>query len=737
MPMGLKARMEAPLSLNYFFKRRRVLLFRSIFALVMPMALPPLSAAGKTIRYELTATRAEANLSGKKTVSFALMLNGSIPAPTLLFTEGDTAEVLVKNQIPDEEVSVHWHGILLPPEMDGVPYVTTPPIKSGSSHLFRFDLRQSGTYWYHSHTNVQEQKGLYGAIVIQPKNPALSYDKEAVLVLSDWSDEDALDILKNLHKDGDYYLYKKKTVRSWWGALKAGQLGTYADNEWTRMGGMDYSDVGYDAFLINGKRDSQAIAAKKGEKVRLRIINASASTYFNLSLAKQNMRIISADGIDVKPVLARSILIGMAETYDVLFDLPEEKNYEVRATAQDGTGYVSAWIGDGPKASAEDIPAPDLYAPMMMDHSTHSGGTIDHSSHQAGMDMTKPMDHSTHQGHQMHSETEEDKTPVAVLGVDHLQATTPRSYPKDAPVHDVKLVLDGDMSRYIWHINGKAIHEERTIIINEGELVRFTFQNKTMMHHPMHLHGHFFRVVNSHGDFSPIKHTVDVGPHMTRVIEFYADEPGEWMLHCHNLYHLKTGMGRIVKYSTYTPSAELQALQHHDPHHHDHTYFHGRTTLASNHGEAYARLSQTWDQMDVRVETANPSGKHFDYTGTWNYEADVFYHRWLDQNTNLIAGGTLFDEEASGVIGAAYRLPFLIDSTALVSHRGTFRVDLEKEVQWTSLVQSELGLRWRSGVAKSERLDADATLMLRPAWSWAAGLVYKDYRWSAAAEFYF
>ncbi|MBA2405362.1 MAG: multicopper oxidase domain-containing protein, partial [Bdellovibrionales bacterium] len=193
-----------------------------------------LALEAKVIRYELTATKGKINLSGKKTVDFALMLNGGIPAPTLEFTEGDEAEIVLKNELPDDEVSVHWHGILLDPYMDGVPYVNTPPIHPGQQFTFKFKVRQNGTYWYHSHTNVQEQKGIYGAIVIHPKEKKIKYDRDFVVVLSDWSDENPTQVLKNLRKDGDYYLYKKKTMRSWWGAMKEGKLKNFLYNEWTR-----------------------------------------------------------------------------------------------------------------------------------------------------------------------------------------------------------------------------------------------------------------------------------------------------------------------------------------------------------------------------------------------------------------------------------------------------------------------------------------------------------------------
>lgn len=322
-------------------------------------------AEAKTVRYELTIRNEPVNLSGKKTVGFALTVNGGIPAPTLEFTEGDEAEILVKNEVPNEEASIHWHGILLPPDQDGVPYVNTPPIFSGQSHLFKFKIRQHGTYWYHSHTMLQEQKGVYGGIIIHPKKETIKVDREAVVVLSDWSDENADSILRNLRKDGDYYLYKKDSVRSYFGALaQSGQsLKNQIYNEWIRMGGMDLSDVGYDAFLINGKRDSQLVDAKPGERVRLRIINAGSSSYFYVAMGVP-MRVISADGVDQKPIDANEILIGMAETYDVLFTVPDAKSYELRATCQDVTGFASTWIGRGEKVPAPTKPKPDLYATM-------------------------------------------------------------------------------------------------------------------------------------------------------------------------------------------------------------------------------------------------------------------------------------------------------------------------------------------------------------------------------------
>jgi FtsP/CotA-like multicopper oxidase with cupredoxin domain len=676
-------------------------------------------AYAKVVRYELTATQGSANLSGKTDVDWALMINGSIPAPTLEFTEGDDAEITVHNKL-SEEVSIHWHGILLTPEMDGVAYVNTPPILAGQSFTFRYKIRQHGTYWYHSHTRLQEQKGIYGAIIIHPKEKKLAYDKDVAIILSDWSDENADNIMKNLRKDGDYYLYKKKSMRSWFGAVQAGALGTYLGNEWTRMGGMDLSDVGYDAFLMNGKRDSQLYVGEPGQKVRLRIINAAASSYFYVSLGQIPMNVVAADGMDIEPVRAKELLIGMAETYDVIFEIPKDKNTELRATAQDVTGFASGWIGAGEKVAAPAKAIPDMYAAM--DHSKMDHGIMDHGT----------MDHSTMD----HSKMNHDNTPspqqeaINTLTVDQLKSPVDTSFAKETPRYDLKLVLGGDMERYVWHINGKAIHEDRTIEVNEGDVVRFTFVNDTMMHHPMHLHGHFFRVINSAGDFSPLKHTVDVPPHGTRTIEFLANERGQWMLHCHNLYHMKTGMARVIKYKSFTPNEEMAKHEKHDPHLHDHPYFTGSVAAATNHAAARFKLMKTWDTLELAAETS-------EYDSTDHLAGDLLYRRWFSTYFNVILGGTYFSEFEShktrGIVGIGYTLPLLIETDLLVDHRGEFRLDLHKHFQWTSTVFSEVELKLRQSVEP----EFAASLMYGPAWSWAAGLMFSDKRLGAGAQFRF
>ena len=691
----------------------------------------------KTVRYELVIEQKPMNMSGKKTVDFSLTVNGGIPAPTLVFTEGDVAEITVTNKVlSGEDVSIHWHGLLLPPLEDGVPFVNTPAIFKGQSRTFKFNIRQNGTYWYHSHTMLQEQKGVFGAIVIHPKKDTVKADHDVVAVLSDWSDENADQIIKNLKKDGDYYLYKKGTLRSYIDAVSQGKLVNQFKNEWTRMGGMDLSDVGYDAFLINGKKESQLVAAHPGQTVRLRIINAGASSYFHVSLGGLPMKVVSADGIDIEPVEANELLMGMAETYDILFTIPEHKNYELRATAQDGTGKASAFIGMGEKVLAKDVPKPDLYAAM--NHSMTDHSKMDHGS-MAG------MDHSKHQmtSHENHNQknTESPAGPVIEsLTVDKLKALTPMNFPKNAKIHDLKLVLFGDMRRYVWHINGKTIRQDRLLTVNPGEIVRLTYDNKSMMHHPMHLHGHFFRVLNENGEYSPWKHTVDVPPMTSRTIEFYTDEVGQWMLHCHNLYHMDTGMARVVRYSNFVPDKQMAEHEKHDHHLEDPWYTYGKAEVSSNHMQGNFRISQSWNEFSARIESANIKEKNFDYSdfeNEWDYEGDVFYRRWLNNWANIILGGTNYGKENRAVIGFGYFLPMMISTYLILDHDGDFRLDVERKFQWTKTLFSDFDFSWRPNQKGAHETEFEVSFMYAPKWSWAAGAMLTNDSLGVGIEYQF
>ncbi|WP_439556961.1 multicopper oxidase family protein [Dyadobacter sp.] len=348
------------------------------------------NSKGGKVEYHLYVNDTLANISGKKKVS-ALAMNGQIPAPTLHFTEGDTAVIHVHN-LMHHETSIHWHGLLLPNKEDGVPYLTTAPVEPGGQYTFTFPLIQSGTFWYHSHTMLQEQSGLYGSIVIQPKKKVYEVDKEFVLLLSDWTDENPRRVLNALKRNdpaSEWYSIKKGYAQSLDKLIQHKGLGNRLKNGWKRMPPMDLSDVYYAAFLANGKRKESIPDLKPGDKVRLRVINGSASTYFYLHGGAGKLELISSDGIDVKPIKIDRLLMGIAETYDFLLTVPKNKTMEFRATAQDVSGFASLYFGKGDTLSAAPIPRPNVWNmdEMMMsmavnfpDRMNHSGmGEMDHS----------------------------------------------------------------------------------------------------------------------------------------------------------------------------------------------------------------------------------------------------------------------------------------------------------------------------------------------------------------------
>ena len=319
-----------------------------------------LQAEAKTVEYELTVARQEVNFSGKP--ARAMTINGAIPGPVLRFSEGDLARIKVHNRM-DTATSIHWHGILVPPGMDGVPYISFPPIGPGATFTYEFPVRQSGTYWYHSHSGHQEQSGMYGAIVIEPRQHDVHADRDHVVLLSDWTDEDPHTVQRTLKRGSDWYAIEKGSGQSVLGALRLGMLGSFLQRDLQRMPPMDISDVAYDRFLANGRAET-SVAAEPGESVRLRIINGSATTYFHLEFAGGPMTIITADGQGVQPLATNRFLIGVAETYDVLVQLKGAGSFEFRATAHDGSGYASVWIGSGSPHPAPAVPRPNLYHPM-------------------------------------------------------------------------------------------------------------------------------------------------------------------------------------------------------------------------------------------------------------------------------------------------------------------------------------------------------------------------------------
>ncbi len=607
--------------------------------------------SAKVISYDLYVAEQKISPTGKAVK--ALTVNGGIPAPTLRFREGDIARITVHNNLKTEETSTHWHGLLLPNQYDGVPYLTTKPIKPGMSHTFEFKLRHSGTYWYHSHTGLQEQRGVYGSIVVTPMGgEKVKTNRDHVVVLSDWTNENPWSVMKNLMRGSEVYAIKKGNAQSIYGAKKAGKLKEYFAREKSRMAPMDVSDVYYDQFWVNGKQTYEP-EAKNGETVRLRFINAGASTYFYLSSSIGDLKIVSADGVDVVPVNVPKILIGMAETYDVVVKVPASGKYEIRATAQDGSGHASVFLGSGKLQPASDPPKPNLYTmDEMLEGAMASMGDMSAKEAKASLHKSRPP------------------APYAIL-------KSPKSteLPKNLPVREVELRLTGDMTRYIWSFNGKTLNEDSKIVVKKGERVRFKLINDTMMHHPLHLHGHFFRLLNGQGAYSPLKHTVDVPPMGRRTIEFEANEEKDWFFHCHLLYHMDAGMARVVSYAeqgedhepTYDPKLKNMKMWMVDGSIQSHMTM-GMAMLMKGREDYYAMWEYGW----------------YDHE---EYEVDFGWKHYFSPNWSSLAGYRLTNEHGAEnrfFAGVQYRLPYLIYSTLAVDSEANFRLNLEKEFQLTS-----------------------------------------------------
>ena len=667
---------------------------------------------GRTIKeYNLTIEENKMTLGGVS--AKAMTINGSIPGPVLEFDEGDLAIINVTNKM-DEETSVHWHGLILPNFYDGVPYLTTPPIKPGTTFQYRIPINQSGTYWYHSHTMLQEQKGVYGSIIIHPKEKTLEYDKDLVVVLSDWTDEKPMNVLRNLKRGNEWYQVKKGTAVPLSRVISEGALGAQFKFWRDRMEGADIADIYYPAFLTNGKSLAEYPEFKPGEKVRLRFINASASTYYWLDFGGGNPMVVAGDGIDVEPVAKSRFLFGIAETYDVIVTIPEG-TLEVTATAQDGSGSTSLRLGEGILYPAERIGRPDkvemmkqmakmdmkMGAPSMVGNKKKKTPEYLKENYGMKMDMKdgkmnmndgmndgkmgnqmdmKANDHMGHDMSMMQKDTVsfDYSTRKTYFNYDFLKATENTTFKANLPVNDILLNLTGNMQRYVWSMNGVPLSETDKIKIKSGEVTRITLNNLTMMHHPMHLHGHYFRVVNENGERSPLKHTVNVPPMQKVVIEFYNEEYGDWFFHCHVLYHMMGGMARVFSYDTPRDKRmedfPVQKLIDET----DHYYSWGLVRAGSNFNELFLTSSNIRNEFGLRAE--------FDYDK--NLEAEVNYNRYLNDWVRLYVGVNTeteipdsFDElNTVGLIGVKYFTPYRFNVDVSMDHQLRPRVRLDREL---------------------------------------------------------
>jgi CopA family copper-resistance protein len=559
-------------------------------------------------RFDLTYSPTPVNFTGKE--RFATAINGSVPAPTLRWKEGQEVTLNVTNHLA-EDTSIHWHGIILPSSQDGVPNISDGfgGIRPGETFTYRFPVIQSGTYWYHSHSGFQEPTGAYGAIIIDPIEPEpFSYDRDYTVVLSDWSDEDPNNIYAKLKKLSHYYNFRERTIFEAMNEVgEKGWDGFWADRGmWNdmRMSDRDISDVtGYTyTFLMNGQtpEDNWMGLFKRGEKVRLRFINAAAMTFFDVRIPGLKMTVVAADGQNVQPVTVDEFRIGVAETYDVIVEPSIEQAYTVFAQAIDRSGYVRGTLTPNPKMTAS-IPDMDQ-APILghsdmgmsmagMDHSGHNMGgntqAMDHSGHDMGGNA-QAMDHS---GHAMapkpkleygngkagygsnrpvvHAQTEygahidmRADTPQymiddpgiglrnhhrRVLTYEDLKNLYKTPDPRE-PEREIDLHLTGNMSRYMWSMNGIKFADAEPLLFKFGERLRINFINDTMMNHPMHLHGMWSDLETGDPDYIPRKHTTIVQPGAKLSYLVTADAMGGWAYHCHLFFHM-LGMFRKVEVS--------------------------------------------------------------------------------------------------------------------------------------------------------------------------------------------
>ncbi|MFA3082513.1 copper resistance system multicopper oxidase [Acinetobacter pittii] len=562
--------------------------------------------------YDLTIAEQTVNITGKPLKR--ITVNGKFVAPLLEFEEGDDAVIRVHNKLKNQDSSIHWHGLILPGIMDGVPgFNKFDGIAPNKTYEYKFKVRQNGTYWYHSHSKGQEQDGLYGPLVIYPKNKVPltageKADRDYVVLLSDFHNSTSGQIMSNLKKEADYYQNRRETVFDVFRQIKRdGLKATWKDRSmWNQMRMLktDMSDVTNYTFLMNGKTPEQNWTGnfKAGEKVRLRFINASAMSLFDVRIPNLKMTVVSADGQPVKPVPVDEFRIGTAETYDVIVE-PKQASYQIEAESIDRSGFSIGTLHDENTSPVKNIMMPtprpralltmedmgmnhdmssmkgmghdmssmkgmghDMSSMKGMDHDMSSMKGMDHdmsSMEGMGHDMSsmKGMGHDMSSmkgmGHDMSSKTMGSSgsdevvygwanvsTPAGLKALQYsdLQSLTPQKDTR-APEREIEIRLGGNMERYIWTINGKKFNETEPFKVKYGERIRLKFVNDSMMAHPMHLHGMFMQLENGQDPSNmPNKHTVIVPPGKTVTTLLTADELGEWAIHCHLLYHMSAGM---------------------------------------------------------------------------------------------------------------------------------------------------------------------------------------------------
>ncbi len=737
--------------------------------------------AQKLVHYDLHVKDTTVNFTGL--LKRAIAVNGQIPMPTLTFTEGDTAEIFVYNEL-NEETSIHWHGLFLPNKEDGVPNLTQMPIKPHTMYIYKFPIIQHGTHWYHSHSGLQEQIGMYGSFVMNKRSNDKTYRKgidnlpTIPVVLSEWTDYNPNNVHRMLHNATDWFAIKKGTTQSYAEAISQGYFKTKVTNEWKRMNAMDVSDVYYDNFLINGKNESQitglpSLSFGEGQRVRLRIANGGASTYFWLTYSGGKITVVANDGNDVEPVEVDRLIIAVSETYDIIVSIPYDSvAFELLATSEDRTKSTSLWLGNGIKKLATPLPKLKYFEGMkMMNGMMKMNGNLDDMGMQMSlnqMDMNvvmypeitgevKKKTYNKMGGMKMTPSLPERAggevynsnkiSDIITLNYAMLKSPTITSLPKNAAIKELHFELTGNMNRYVWSLDNKVVSESDKILIKKGENIRIIIHNGSMMRHPMHLHGHDFRLLNGQAENAPLKNIVDIMPMETDTLEFNANIYGDWFFHCHILYHMMSGMGRVFTYENQPanpaiPNPKLAQRKLFA----DDRKFHlmAENSVETNGNDGTAMLTNTrWG-----IGTEWRLGYH-DYHG---YEVENHIGRYIGkmqwlmpfvgydwrfrtrginfQERNIFGQTNTKDTRQAFSVGVVYTLPMLLKLETEYFTNGTLLIQLKREdIPITKRLRMSLsvnsdkeyiaGLRYiaTKNIALSSHYDSDM--------GWGAGLTFR------------
>jgi FtsP/CotA-like multicopper oxidase with cupredoxin domain len=667
--------------------------------------------AQKVVRYDLLIRDTVVNFTGK--TKRAIAVNGQIPMPTLTFTQGDTAEIHVYNELK-ESTSLHWHGLILPNKEDGVPYLTQMPIKPNTTHVYRFPIVQNGTHWYHSHSGLQEQIGMYGSMILNKKKDDVSFRKgiddlpTIPVIISEWTNYNPNNVHRMLHNATDWFAIKKGSTQSYAEAIREGHFKTKIKNEFKRMLAMDVSDVFYDRFFFNGKVESQLSEFKAGDKVRLKISNGGASTYFWLNYGGGKFRVVANDGNDVEPTEVDRLIIAVSETYDIVVTIPEKnKSYAFQATSEDRINRSLLYIGEGAKQNMAPLPRLKYFEGMkMMNSMMKMNGDLDDmgmnmSLNQMDMnvvmypEITGPSNAQAKadEGNQYNSNALSD---IVTLNYSMLKSPHNTSLPKEAPIKVLKFELTGNMNRYVWSMDNKVVSEADKILIKKGENVRMIIHNGSMMRHPMHLHGHDFRVLNGQEENAPLKNIIDIMPMETDTLEFNANMEGDWFFHCHVLYHMMSGMGRVFTYQNQAPNPLIpnpqlaqRKLNGEDRKFH----FMAENDFATNGNDGMLMLQNTrWSigsewRLGYNDKHGYESETHIGrYIGKMQWLMPFIGFDWRyrklhmgESEKNLFGQVNTKDERRQFSLGVAYVLPMLITFQTEVYQDGNLRIQLMRE----------------------------------------------------------